>query len=745
MDPSQGKPSRIGAYDIVDVIGRGGMGTVFRGNDPRIGRAVAIKMLTAAADDPDLLIRFYREAKYTGSLHHQNIVTVYELGHQDGVPYLVMEFLEGRTLEAVIGSGQAMPIAEKLGIILQVCSGLSYAHKNALVHRDIKPANIMILPDGTAKIVDFGIALLGGSRLTKTGHVVGSLNYMSPEQLSGNVEVDARTDVYSTGVVLFQMLTGVLPFDGGSTAATLRRIVQDPPPRLSEYLADCPEELEAILHRALVKNREERYGSPEEFAADLMRVHQHYMNKAVGETLLRASEALHRRDFTSARQQVLAVLKTTPQNAEATELLRQIKLGQDQVQQEQQVLHLQMKAEEAFRKNHLEEALQYVEHGMRLDPNGTVFPGLRDAIRKAQASAAEYREAVKRAEAALRGGDLEGAKRLVEKAQAILPDDAAARTLAAQIIARLDHQLQEQKEADKQKHFAMAVNAAEKGMADARMLLMLGQVREAIKAVDHLEGEIAQLPERWGDQFKVLKKEIYDKRDELDRAATMEMPNPTETKTMEMEAAFGATMVTQPGPSVPTTIPEAAAVQPGMSTDPGTLAPLPRTEQFEQTAPDLLYPKRETTRADAAQVAPELQEFLQPEPARFSPSKIGIGIAALVVVGVVAWWAMRPGATTQGQPKAASGGAVAGYTYAEINAEPWATVSAFSPANGDAANAVGQMTPLRVKLPPGKYTVTLQGPSHELKQLEVTVSAQGGTSAFATFKKPDLEKIVGKD
>ena len=239
MDPSLAKPSRIGAYDIVDLIGRGGMGTVFRGMDPRIGRQVAIKMLTVAEQDPDILARFYREAKYTGSLQHQNIVTVYELGHQDGIPYLVMEYLEGMSLEAMIGSGRPIPVAEKLGIILQVCSGLTYAHKHNLVHRDIKPANIMILGDGTVKIVDFGIALLGHSQLTRTGHVVGSLNYMSPEQLNGNVEVDARTDVYSTGVVLFQLLTGVLPFEGGSTAATLRKIVQDPPPSLGRYLQDC--------------------------------------------------------------------------------------------------------------------------------------------------------------------------------------------------------------------------------------------------------------------------------------------------------------------------------------------------------------------------------------------------------------------------------------------------------------------------------------------------------------------------
>src|SRR5579864_4517892 len=340
MDTSLSKPTRIGAYDIVSVIGRGGMGTVFKATDPRIGRSVAIKVLTAAADDPDLLLRFYREAKYTGSLQHQNIVTVYELGHQDGIPYLVMEYLEGVSLEALIASGRPMPIAEKLRIILQVCSGLAYAHKRDLVHRDIKPANIVLVENGTAKIVDFGIARLGGNRLTKTGHIVGSLNYMSPEQLNGNVELDLRTDLYSTGVVLFQLLTGVLPFDSGSTAGTLRKIVQDPAPPLAAHLKDCLPELEAIVQKALAKNRDDRYASAEEFAVDIARVQQRYERQMLTEYLKQAAESLQRKDFAAAREQVLQVLRVAPQNVESGDLLRIIKQGLDQ---QQQALQLQAK------------------------------------------------------------------------------------------------------------------------------------------------------------------------------------------------------------------------------------------------------------------------------------------------------------------------------------------------------------------------------------------------------------------
>ncbi len=732
MEPS--KPTRIGAYDIVDVIGRGGMGTVFRGNDPRIGRAVAIKVLTAAAEDPDLLIRFYREAKYTGSLHHQNIVTVYELGHQDGVPYLVMEYLEGATLETMIGSGRPMPVAEKLGIILQVCSGLTYAHKQSLVHRDIKPANIMILPDGTAKIVDFGIALLGGSRLTRTGHVVGSLNYMSPEQLSGNVEVDVRTDVYSTGVVLFQLLTGRLPFDGGSTAATLRMIVQDPPPPLGKYLQDCPEELEGILQKAMVKDREQRYASPEDLALDLARVHHHYLTRTVGDTLQQAADALRRKDFTAARQHVLVVLRGAPHNAEASELLKQIKQGQEKAQHEQQMLTWQMKAEEAFRKNHLEEALQHVEQGMRLDPGNAVFVGLREAIMEAQTRMGQYREALKRAEAALRAGDLEAAKQSVEDAQAILPDDPGARTLAGQIIAKLEQQLREQKAVEKQREFARSLNAAEKGTADARMLLLTGQAAEALQALEHMESDISQLPPQWIDQFKSLKREAQEKKAEIERAAPPKWTGDYDGQTAEIPSQFNATQMMEPGVAH-SSAREKAGSRPGETEETARFTPA-------ATAHDALYPRDESRRgSEEAEVAPELREFFQPGPSTWSRPAVWLGLAGMVLVGVFVWLILRPGVESPTRPAQT----VASYSYAEINAEPWATVTAVTPASGDASSIVGQTTPLRVKLAPGQYRITLQGPNHEVKPVDVIVPQSGGVACFAVFKKPDLNRIVGRE
>src|SRR6202040_3196159 len=163
--------------------------------------SVAIKVLSSSFGiDADLLARFYREAKSTGSLQHQNIVTVYELGDQDGFPYLVMEYLEGESLDSAITARKALSICEKLDILIQVCGGLNYAHKRGIVHRDIKPANIMITSGGTAKSVDFGIAQVESSRLTQAGMVLVSIHYMSPEQLSDSLELDSRPDLYSASL-----------------------------------------------------------------------------------------------------------------------------------------------------------------------------------------------------------------------------------------------------------------------------------------------------------------------------------------------------------------------------------------------------------------------------------------------------------------------------------------------------------------------------------------------------------------
>jgi serine/threonine protein kinase len=217
-------PKKIDRYDVIDLIGRGGMGVVYKAIDRSLNRLVAIKMVTAAENaQQDLLTRFYREAQFTANLRHPNIVTVYDLGEFAGSPYLVMEYLAGQSLDSMLA--QPLTLLQKISYIRQVCNGLQYAHgrQPSIVHRDIKPANLVVVEENTIKIVDFGIARLGQSRNTRSGQLMGSYHYMSPEQIT-DAELDGRTDIFSAGIVLYQLLTLKLPFEGSGIVQTLNMI-----------------------------------------------------------------------------------------------------------------------------------------------------------------------------------------------------------------------------------------------------------------------------------------------------------------------------------------------------------------------------------------------------------------------------------------------------------------------------------------------------------------------------------------
>jgi serine/threonine protein kinase len=212
----QTTPIRIGKYDVLDILGRGGMGIVYRARDSRIGRNVAIKTLTEGfSGNEEMLKRFYQEAGHTGNLRHPNIVIIYDFGDENGLPYIVMEYLDGDPLDQLIREKIPLHLSVKLEIIEQVCLALSYAHAQGMIHRDVKPANVIVQQDGLAKLLDFGIARADEDRvdggMTRTGTLVGTPAYMAPERLEG-IKFDGRSDIFSVGVVLYQLLTGRLPF-----------------------------------------------------------------------------------------------------------------------------------------------------------------------------------------------------------------------------------------------------------------------------------------------------------------------------------------------------------------------------------------------------------------------------------------------------------------------------------------------------------------------------------------------------
>ncbi len=270
----------VAHYRIVRKIGAGGMGEVYLSLDTRLNRKVALKFLSPhLSHDEDCRKRFSLEAQAAANLDHPNILTVYEVGNFKGRPFFSMQFLEGETLRDMV-SGKRLPFHRVLDIVIQICEGLKEAHSKKVIHRDLKPANVIVSSDGRVKIVDFGLAkMLGESFQTQAGSLVGTVNYMSPEQVEGRV-VDHRTDIFSVGVVLYELLTGVNPFARGSVPATIRAIVGDEPEDIFGYRHTIPAECRSILNRALAKSPENRYPRIEDLLSDLTDLRARYLSGA---------------------------------------------------------------------------------------------------------------------------------------------------------------------------------------------------------------------------------------------------------------------------------------------------------------------------------------------------------------------------------------------------------------------------------------------------------------------------------
>jgi serine/threonine-protein kinase len=267
-------PAQIGRYQILERVGKGGMGVLYRGIDPVLDREVAIKlMLGDFSDDTEQLRpRFYREAKAIAKLQHRNIVTVFEFAEDGTTPYIVMEFLRGTSLASRLETSPALTLDDKLDIVAQLCAGLGYAHEQGIVHRDVKPANVFLLNDGAVKLLDFGIAKLTTSNLTRQGDVLGSPSYMSPEQIMGKEDIDGRADVFSTGVMLYEMLAGRKPFEAETTTAIVLKILHERETAIERLNPSIPPRLSALVKKALEKEPANRFESAAEFARELQNV-----------------------------------------------------------------------------------------------------------------------------------------------------------------------------------------------------------------------------------------------------------------------------------------------------------------------------------------------------------------------------------------------------------------------------------------------------------------------------------------
>lgn len=277
---------QLGRYEILGELGQGAMGVVYKAKDPLIDRVVAIKTINlglALDEKEEYEERFYQEAKAAGRLSHPNIVTIYDVGKSGNVAYIAMELLIGRELRDIMNDEGLLPVDQVLDIVAQVALGLAYAHEHDIVHRDVKPSNIMVVRDGHAKITDFGIARMASSSVrTQTGMVLGSPKYMSPEQVIGKA-IDRRSDIFSLGVMLYEMLTGQAPFVGENVNAIMYQTLNVAPAPPNKLNPAVPEMLNFIVAKALAKGVDDRYQNAKDFAIDL---------RACRDTLPRSSQKI---------------------------------------------------------------------------------------------------------------------------------------------------------------------------------------------------------------------------------------------------------------------------------------------------------------------------------------------------------------------------------------------------------------------------------------------------------------------
>ena len=535
---------KIGKYEITGILGRGGMGVVYRAQDRRIGRQVAIKTLTEGfSGQPEMLERFYREAQ-AGILQHPNIVIVYDLGDEDGTPFIVMEFVDGEPLDKIINSGKQLHLVDKLSIIEQVCSALGYAHQRGVIHRDIKPANVIVQPDGHAKIVDFGIARVQSAKesgLTRTGNVIGTVHYIAPERLKGQ-PFDGRSDIFAVGVMLYLLLTGQLPFTG-EDMTVLQKLVNDPAPPLSTYLKNYPHELDGILDRALAKDPADRYATAEEFAADLRALGEQLKKGQIAELFDDAERLTAEEQFGRAREVLLQLVRIDPQHTGARQLLSIVQQNLARLQRAEQVRQLVAEAEQALAAARYVEALGSLDQAIQLDPENADVKALLEDTRQRKQRADDIASLMTQADGLRERGDWTGAIQVVEKALQLDERNTGIRSIHAELtrqakIAAQQAQIRELMDKARReyssRHFTQAIEILrEVGKIDPSLPEMNALLDEAVSGQEQ-ERRRRLLEQIHAEIENCLAAEDFDRANELVDRAVEKLP--TESSLLQLKS-----------------------------------------------------------------------------------------------------------------------------------------------------------------------------------------------------------------
>ena len=554
LQPTVAKlPAVIGRYQILDRIGQGGMGSLFLAWDPMLERQIAIKLLRD--DNEELRERFAREARSVAKLRHRNIVTIFDVGEQDGQPFIAMEYIQGQTMGDLIRSGAAVHVVRKLQLVDELCDGLGFAHRSGIVHRDVKPANVMVEHEGAVKILDFGIARIAESGMTQAGMLIGTLNYMSPEQVAGRV-VDMRSDIFAVGAVLYELLSCKQAFPGGLHNGILNRILHEAAPPLQDFCPDLDAEVIQIVEQALEKDPQDRYQDLSAMRKDLQRAQQRLESSPEETVALRppepaetvaidgptmpprkaqtprrgtdreglarrrasqiaahleqAHQALSAEDFDGAVAAAEQALLLDAEEADAIELLDRARAGLE----ERQVQELLSRGEDLLRDGDLTKAMGLAEQALTLTPGSAVILRFREEIDRAREVRAREREraeaierAMERARTQLHAGDFDQAEAAAEEALKLAPDLADAITV--QDSARKARARREQEELDRRA--ATAVQEADR-------LFQSGRAAEAISALEGFTPAHPQVTSALTSLRQVLERIERERREAKERA-----------------------------------------------------------------------------------------------------------------------------------------------------------------------------------------------------------------------------------
>jgi eukaryotic-like serine/threonine-protein kinase len=463
------------------------MGEVYKARDPFIGRLVALKVITGGlAGRPDLLDRFYQEARSAGALQHPNIVTIYELGKEGELPFIAMEYLSGESLERIVSRKAGLPLATKVAYISQICSALGYAHKHGVVHRDIKPGNIMVTSEDAVKVVDFGIARLVDASKTQTGTLIGTLAYMSPQQIRGE-HADERSDIWAVGVLFYELLCYRRPFHGENPPSLMMCIVSREPQPVEEIVPDCPPEVGAIIRKMLHKDAGQRYQSMEEALLDLETALRQLRQQRVHSLVEEGRRLIDARNWPAAQQVLRDAVHIDPAHREAKNLLEKTSQEVRRQQALPRIKEQIAKAQGMLEAGRFEQAKAEAEAALQLDSTFEPARELLAEVERQAARAGDLDEKLRLAKQRLIEGALTLADQQLDEALAIDPASPQARELRKQIHEELDRR-------EKRKHLAESLHRAREMWTQLRYGDCIALLTEVQKEFP-VDAEVAKLLE----------------------------------------------------------------------------------------------------------------------------------------------------------------------------------------------------------------------------------------------------------